>query len=176
MNNKNTMQKPYISKVILHMGVGEAGERLVNAENIMSSLTQGSKPIRSYAKNTLPAFGIRRGQPIGCKVTLRGEKALSFLSTALKAYTVENSLYTRQFDTSGNFAFGIEEHTDFPNQAYDPKIGIYGMDILVVIERKGTRIARRKIQQRKINSTLHVSREESIAFVSEAFGIEVKKQ
>ena len=50
------MQKPYVAKVIVHMGVGEAGERLVNAENIMSDLTQGSKPIRSYAKNTLPAL------------------------------------------------------------------------------------------------------------------------
>ncbi|HJK35325.1 MAG TPA: 50S ribosomal protein L5, partial [Methanocorpusculum sp.] len=78
------MQKPYVAKVVVHMGVGEAGERLVNAENIMSDLTQGSKPIRSYAKNTLPAFGVRRGQPIGCKVTLRGEKAMTFLTTALK--------------------------------------------------------------------------------------------
>jgi len=168
------MQTPYVAKVVVHMGVGEAGERLVNAENIMSALTEGSKPLRSYAKNTLPAFGIRRGQPIGCKVTLRGDKAMNFLSMALKTYSIEHVLHEHQFDVTGNFAFGIEEHTDFPGQAYDPKIGIYGMDIVAVIEKKGTRTARRKIQQRKFNTKLHVTREESMKFVTETFGIEVE--
>lgn len=168
------MQTPFVAKVVVHMGVGEAGERLVNAENIMSVLTDGSKPIRSYAKNTLPAFGVRRGQPIGCKVTLRGKKATDFLATALKTYSIEHVLHARQFDATGNFGFGIEEHTDFPGQSYDPKIGIYGMDVLAVIEKKGTRTARRKIQQKKLNSKLHVAREESMKFVTETFGIEVE--
>lgn len=168
------MQTPFVAKVVVHMGVGEAGERLVHAENIMGDLTKGAKPIRSYAKNTLPAFGIRRGQPIGCKVTLRGKKALEFLETALKTYAVENVLHARQFDATGNFGFGIEEHTDFPGQSYDPKIGIYGMDIIAVIEKKGTRTARRKIQQKRINSKLHVAREESMKFVTETFGIGVE--
>ncbi|HJJ46784.1 MAG TPA: 50S ribosomal protein L5 [Methanocorpusculum sp.] len=168
------MQTPYVAKVVVHMGVGEAGERLVNAENIMSALTEGSKPLRSYAKNTLPTFGIRRGQPIGCKVTLRGEKAMKFLSTAIKIYSIEHVFHERQFDVAGNFAFGIEEHTDFSGQAYDPKIGIYGMDIMVVIAKKGIRITHRKIQQKKFNTKLHVTREESMKFVSETFGIEVE--
>jgi len=168
------MQIPYVAKVVVHMGVGEAGERLVNAENIMADLTNGAKPIRSYARNTLPAFGIRRGQPIGCKATLRGKKAQDFLEMALKTYVVENVLHARQFDATGNFGFGIEEHTDFPGQSYDPKIGIYGMDIIAVIEKKGTRTARRKIQQKKINSKLHVAREESMKFVTDTFGIEVE--
>ncbi len=168
------MQTPFVSKVVVHMGVGEAGERLVNAENIMADLTKGAKPIRSYARNTLPAFGIRKGQPIGCKVTLRGKKGMEFLERALKTYAVENVLHTRQFDVTGNFGFGIEEHTDFPGQAYDPKIGIYGMDIIAVIEKKGTRTARRKIQQKKLNSKLRMAREESMKFVTETFGIEVE--
>ena len=83
-------------------------------------------------------------------------------------------LHTRQFDVTGNFGFGIEEHTDFPGQAYDPKIGIYGMDIIAVIEKKGTRTARRKIQQKKLNSKLRMAREESMKFVTETFGIEVE--
>ena len=170
----NDMQIPFVAKVVVHMGVGEAGERLVNAENIMADLTKGAKPIRSYARNTLPAFGIRKGQPIGCKVTLRGQKAQDFLELSLKTYAVENVLHTRQFDATGNFGFGIEEHTDFPGQAYDPKIGIYGMDIIAVIEKKGTRTARRKIQQKKLNSKLRMSREESMKFVTETFGIEVE--
>lgn len=168
------MKTPYVAKVIVHMGVGEAGERLVNAEKIMGDLTEGSKPIRSYAKNTLPAFGVRRGQPIGCKVTLRGQKAIDFLSLALKTYSIEHVLHQRQFDATGNFGFGIEEHTDFPGQSYDPKIGIYGMDVIAVIEHKGTRTARRKIQQKKLNTKLHVTREDSMKFVTETFGIEVE--
>ena len=69
----NPMQEIYIDKVVVHMGVGESGERLVKAEKIMQQIT-GQKPVRTIAKRTQPAFGIRKGAPIGCKVTLRRSK------------------------------------------------------------------------------------------------------
>ena len=105
------MRDIYIDKVVVHMGVGEAGEKLVKAENIMKTITKQT-PIRSIAKRTQPAFSIRKGMPIGCKVTLRGKPARDFIATALTI--VKKTIFESQFDKSGNFAFGIEEHTDFP--------------------------------------------------------------
>jgi len=166
----SAMQEIYIDKVVVHMGVGESGERLVNAEELVRQIT-GQKPIRTIAKRTQPAFGIRKGAPIGCKVTLRREKAEEFIDTALDI--IERRLASSQFDRTGNVSFGIEEHTDFPGMSYDPTIGIYGMDINVVLERKGVRIARRSIERRKLPGDQKVSKEEAIAFMRERYQVEV---
>jgi large subunit ribosomal protein L5 len=166
----SAMQEIYIDKVVVHMGVGESGERLVNAEELVRQIT-GQKPIRTIAKRTQPAFGIRKGAPIGCKVTLRREKAEEFIDTALDI--IERRLAISQFDRTGNVSFGIEEHTDFPGMSYDPTIGIYGMDINVVLERKGVRIARRSIERRKLPGDQKVSKEEAIAFMRERYQVEV---
>ena len=164
------MRECYVDKVVVHMGVGEAGEKLVKAENIMTQIT-GQSPIRAFAKRTQPAFGIRKGQPIGCRVTLRGDRAETFVQTALEI--VENSLSASQFDATGNFSFGIEEHTDFPGQSYDPMIGIYGLDVSVVLERKGIRIARRALQEKKLPTKQRVTKDDAIAYMKEAFNVEV---
>jgi len=164
------MRELYVDKVVVHMGVGEAGEKLVKAENIMTQIT-GQSPIRAFAKRTQPAFGVRKGQPIGCRVTLRGDRAETFVQTALEI--VENTISATQFDATGNFSFGIEEHTDFPGQSYDPMIGIYGMDISVVLERKGIRIARRALQEKKLPTKQRVTKDDAIAYMKEAFNVEV---
>jgi len=164
------MRELYVDKVVVHMGVGEAGEKLVKAENIMTQIT-GQSPIRAFAKRTQPAFGIRKGQPIGCRVTLRSDRAETFVRTALEI--VENSLSASQFDATGNFSFGIEEHTDFPGQSYDPMIGIYGLDVSVVLERKGIRIARRALQEKKLPTKQRVTKDDAVAYMKEAFNVEV---
>ena len=109
---------------------------------------------------------------IGTKVTLRGETAETFLKTSLEI--LERVLFASQFDRNGNVSFGIEEHTDYPGMAYDPKIGIYGMDINVVLERPGVRIARRREQQKKLPNHQRVTKDDAIAFMTEAFGVEVR--
>jgi large subunit ribosomal protein L5 len=164
------MQEIYIDKVVVHMGVGESGERLVNAEELVRQIT-GQKPIRTIAKRTQPAFGIRKGAPIGCKVTLRREKAEKFIETALNI--IERRLAISQFDRTGNVSFGIEEHTDFPGMSYDPTIGIYGMDVNVVLEYKGVRIARRSIERRKLPADQKVNKDDAIAFMREHYQVEV---
>ncbi|HDR73401.1 MAG TPA: 50S ribosomal protein L5 [Methanoculleus sp.] len=166
----STMREPLIYKVVVHMSVGEAGEKLTNAEHIMQAIT-GQQPIRVMAKRTQPAFGIRKGQPMGCKVSLRGEAAEAFVQTALDI--VERRLSALQFDINGNVAFGIEEHTDFPGQSYDPAIGIYGMDVAVILERPGKRIARRLIGQKKLPQKQRVSREDAIGFLQDRYQVEV---
>ena len=89
-----------VDKIVVHMGVGEAGDKLVNAEQIISEIT-GNTPVRSVAKQTLPAFGIRKGAPMSCRVTLRGNTAEKFLESSFKI--VENKINSRAFDKEGNF-------------------------------------------------------------------------
>jgi len=166
----NSMRIPIVEKVIVHMGVGESGQHLVNAEEILKTIT-GQGVVRSFAKKTLPTFGIKKNEPIGCKVTLRGQKAQEFLETALGI--VDKTLARSQFDSLGNVSFGIEEHTDFSGMRYDPNIGVFGMDVTVVIKRPGERICKRRIATRKIPTNHRVTVEDSIAFLNESYGVEV---
>jgi len=160
-----------IDKVVVHMGVGESGEKLVKAENIMKTIT-GQLPIRSIAKKTQPAFSIRKGAPIGCKVTLRGKTAREFFKTAVSI--LNRIVYESQFDKTGNISFGLEEHTDFPGMSYDPQIGIFGMDVNVVLERRGIRITRRRTAQKKLPSRQRVSKQDAIAFLKQEYQVEVR--
>ncbi len=161
---------PRVDKVVVHVGVGESGQRLVNAETIMKTITK-QRPVRSIAKKTLPTFGIKKNEPIGAKLTLRGKAAEDFLIIALKA--AGNTLKKSQFDMQGNFSFGIEEHTDFPGMRYDPDIGIFGMDVSVALKRAGYRIAMRRVAQKKLPSRQRLNKDDTVEFVSKKFGIEI---
>ena len=166
----NVMLEPRIDKVVVHVGVGESGQRLVNAESILRDITH-HEPVRSIAKKTLPTFAIKKKEPIGTKLTLRGKEAEDFLVTALKA--AGNALRKSQFDDQGNFSFGIEEHTDFPGMKYDPDIGIFGMDVSVALRRAGYRIARRRVAKKKLPLKQKLSKDESVEFVVKKFGVEI---
>jgi large subunit ribosomal protein L5 len=163
-DNQNPMKKLRIDKVIVHMGVGEGGQRLINAEQIIKTIS-GQGTVRTKAKKTQPAFGIRKGQSIGCKTTLRGVIADKFLRTALDIRQYHLNDY--QFDENGNLSFGIIEHTDFPGMTYDPEIGIFGMDVTVTFKRPGYRITNRRIASRKIPNRHKVNRAEAIAFMTD---------
>lgn len=167
----NPMKSPKVEKIVVHMGVGESGQRLVDAEGILGSITNQTV-IRSYAKRTLPAFGIKKNEPIGCKVTLRGSSAEDFLKTSLGI--VENRLSESQFDNNGNVSFGIEEHTDFPGMRYDPNIGIFGMDISVIVNRPGYRINKRRVVKRKIPTSHRITKDDTISFFQDKYAVEVE--
>jgi large subunit ribosomal protein L5 len=166
----NVMLEPKIDKVIVHIGVGESGQRLVNAETILKQITHQT-PVRSIAKKTLPTFGIKKKEPIGTKLTLRGKAAEDFLALALKA--AGSTLRQSQFDQLGNFSFGIEEHTDFPGMRYDPEIGIFGMDVSVALKRPGYRIAQRRIAKRKLPAKQKLNKADAIVYLQMRFGIEI---
>jgi large subunit ribosomal protein L5 len=165
------MRNPKVEKVVVHMGVGESGQHLVDAESILETVT-GQTVVRSYAKRTLPAFTIKKGEPIGCKVTLRGEAAESFLETSLGI--VERKIDESQFDIFGNVSFGVEEHTDYPGMRYDPNIGIFGMDIAVVVNRPGYRVSKRRIAKRKIPTSHKITKEDTISFFKDKYAVEVE--
>lgn len=167
---ENLMRSPVIEKVVVHMGVGESGQHLVDAENILEEIT-GQKVIRSFSKMTIPAFGIKKREPIGCKVTLRGKNAERFLISSLSI--IENTLKKSQFDVCGNVSFGIEEHTDFAGMKYDPNIGVFGMDVVVVLKRPGERIKNRLIEKRKISRSHRMDVNDSIKFFEQKYNVEV---
>ena len=162
------MREPRVEKVVVHMGVGEGGRELANAEEILEDVT-GQQSVRTQANSTMPDFGIRQGDPIGAKVTLRGEDATEFLDTALSLTDVSRS----QFDDNGNFSFGVEEHTEFPSQEYDPSIGIYGLDVTVNLVRPGYRVAKRDKGTRQIPSNHRLTVEDAVAFLEGNFDVEV---
>lgn len=168
--NNNIMRIPNIDKIVVHMGVGESGQHLVDAEKILTTIT-GQKVIRAFSKTTIPAFGIKKKEPIGCKVTLRGEKAYHFLKSSL--HIINNTLKQSQFDLNGNVSFGIEEHTDFEGMKYDPNIGVFGMDIVVVLKRPGYRISKRYINCKKISKLHRMNKNDSIEYLKNKFNVQV---
>ncbi len=163
------MREPKIEKVVVHMGVGRGGRDLQNAEAILEAIT-GQHSVRTQARETTPEFGIREGEPIGAKVTLRGDDARDFLETAFPLTEISR----RQFDDTGNVSFGINEHTDFPSQEYDPDIGIYGLDVTVTLVRPGYRVSKRERRSRKIPSKHRLTTEDAIAYLEREFDMEVQ--
>jgi large subunit ribosomal protein L5 len=168
--NKEKLFGTRIEKVTVNIGVGEAGERLEKAAKVITSIT-GHKPVYTLSKTTNKDWGIRKRMPIGCKVTLRGNDAEKFLKKALK--TRENKVADYSFDDQGNISYGIPDHTLFEDQRYDPKIGIFGMDVCVTMEKPGYRINKRRIGRHKIPHRHRTNREETIQFFSDTFNVEV---
>jgi large subunit ribosomal protein L5 len=166
----NSMEEVSIAKVTLNIGVGESGERLSRAMNLLSDLT-AQKPVKTFSKVTNPEFGIRKNQPIACKVTLRGKKADKAIKMILDG--IGNYLKEKQFDNQGNVSFGIEEHIDIPGIRYDPDIGIFGMNVSVTFEKPGYRIKKRKIQKKKIPNRHMVKKEETIKFMEDNFEVKI---
>lgn len=167
----NPMYKPRLAKVVVNISVGAATERLSKAMKVLEELT-GQKPVPRRAKRTIKDFGIRKGENIAAKVTLRKEKAVEFLRKALEA--VNYRLKASSFDEMGNVSFGIKEHITIPGVKYDPEIGVFGMDIVITIERPGYRIVRRKRCRKKHIPRRHrVSREEAMLYLHREFGVEI---
>lgn len=166
----NPMQQPRIAKVTVNIGVGEGGEKLQKAEKVLAKLT-GRKPVRTLGKETNRELGVKPGDPLGCKVTLRGEDADSFVKRAL--YTRKNKVYSYSFDNQGNLQFGVSDYTNFEGERYDPDIGVFGMDVCITLEKPGHRIKRRKALTRSVPTEHRVSRDEAMAFLTKKFELEV---
>ena len=166
----NPMREIRLEKVVLNIGVGEGGEKLAKAEKVLETIV-GQKPSRTYAKESVRDWKIKRGEPIGCIATLRGELATKVLKRLFDA--VDRKIKADSFDDCGNFSFGIKEHIDIPGVTYDPEVGMFGMDVCVALERPGYRIKRRSRLFRPIPQSHKITKEEAINFIREKFGVEV---
>ena len=164
------MLKPRIEKVVVNLNVGKSGEPLEKATRVLKELT-GQVPVKRNAKNTIRDFGIRKGEPIACTVTLRKQKAIDFLKKVLPV--VDNKISRSSFDKQGNFAFGLKEHIEIAGVKYDPDVGIFGMDICVSVNRPGQRVKIRRKQKARVGSKHILTPEESVAFIGQTLGIEI---
>ena len=131
---RNPWREVRVIKVVVNSGVGESGDPRTKAEKVLQMITH-QKPVATRALSTNRDFGIRQGQEIGAKVTLRGAAAVEFLDRAFEAR--DRQLDPLSIDRNGNVSFGIADYTDFTGMKYDPEIGIRGMDICVELGRAG---------------------------------------
>lgn len=135
---KNVMQIPAINKVVINMGVGDATTDSKAIDAAVTDLTAiaGQKPVVTRAKKSIAAFKVRTGMPIGCKVTLRGERMYEFLdklfNIALPRIRDFRGVSPKSFDGRGNYTLGIKDQLIFPEINYDKVDKLRGMDIVFV--------------------------------------------
>ena len=135
---KNVMQVPKLEKIVINMGVGEARDNAKVLESAVKDMTEiaGQKPVITKAKKSVANFKVREGMPIGCKVTLRGERMYEFadrlINLALPRVRDFRGVSADSFDGRGNYALGIKEQIIFPEIEYDKVDKVRGMDVIFV--------------------------------------------
>ncbi len=150
---KNIMQVPKIEKVVINMGVGEAKENVKLLDAAVKDLETitGQKAVVTKAKKSVANFKIREGMPIGCKVTLRGDRMYEFvdrlINLALPRVRDFRGVNPNAFDGRGNYALGIKEQLIFPEIEYDKIDKIRGMDVIFVTTAKTDEEARELLAQ-----------------------------
>ncbi len=150
---KNVMQVPKLEKIVVNMGIGEAKEnsKILDAAMAELEIITGQKAVPTKAKHSIANFKLREGMPIGCKVTLRGDKMYEFLdrlvNLALPRVRDFRGVNPNAFDGRGNYALGIREQLIFPEIEYDKVDKIRGMDVIVVTTAKTDEEARELLAQ-----------------------------
>ena len=150
---KNIMEVPELDKVVINMGVGEAKDNAKLLESAIADMEKiaGQKAVVTRAKNSVANFKIREGMPIGCKVTLRGEKMYEFvdrlINLALPRVRDFRGVNPNAFDGRGNYALGIKEQLIFPEIEYDKIDKVRGMDVIFVTTAKTDEEARELLTQ-----------------------------
>jgi large subunit ribosomal protein L5 len=135
---RNPMQVPKLEKIVINMGVGEAtgDQKKLDAAVAELAAISGQKPVKTLAKKAIATFKIRKGLPIGCKVTLRRARMYEFLdrlvNIALPRVRDFRGIAGKAFDGRGNFAMGLKEQIVFPEINYDKVESIRGLDIVIV--------------------------------------------
>jgi large subunit ribosomal protein L5 len=173
MWEKNPMKKPFLEKVVLNIGVGGGGEELERAVAVLEQIT-GKSAVKTLSKVNIKEFNLRKGRPIGTKITIRGIDAEKLLKRLL---IVNNNKVLRQsFDDYGSFGFGVREHISIPGMDYDADIGIWGLDVCGRIVRPGMRVKYRRSGRSKIPKEHYVSKFEAQYFLKKHFGVNIVKQ
>ncbi|MGA1844661.1 MAG: 50S ribosomal protein L5 [bacterium] len=149
----NNLQAPRLSKIIVNMGVGEAIQNVKVLDSAQADLTaiSGQKPLVTRAKKSIAGFKLRKGMPIGCKVTLRRERMYDFLeklmNVALPRIRDFKGVSAKSFDGRGNYNLGLKEQIIFPEINYDKIDKVRGMDVCIVTTAKSDEEARSLLQR-----------------------------
>lgn len=141
-NYSSSMEAPKIVKVVINMGVGDAIDNPKNLDEAVAELAQiaGQKPVITKAKKSIANFKLREGMPIGCKVTLRGERMYEFLdklfNISLPRVRDFHGVSATAFDGRGNYTLGVKEQLIFPEINFDKVNKVRGMDVVIVTTAK----------------------------------------
>ena len=152
-NYSSSMECPKVVKIVINMGVGEAVAEPKQLEDAVAEMTKlaGQKPVITKAKKSIANFKLREGTPIGCKVTLRGEKMYDFLdklvNISLPRVRDFRGVSNTAFDGRGNYTLGVKEQIIFPEIEYDKVSKVRGMDIVIVTTAKNNEEARELLSQ-----------------------------
>lgn len=166
----NPMRAIRLSKISLNMGAGDAAPRLEASKKAMATIAGKGVVVTTTKRRT--TFGMPKNKPIGVKITLRGAAAEALLKRLMEAR--EHRLKPSQFDSHGNFSFGIKEYIHIPGIEYDPDIGILGLDVAVTLERPGFRVKKKALSS-PVGKKHLITPEEAIAWAT-AFGFTVTDQ
>ncbi len=167
---QNQMKEIHLEKVVLNMGVGKSGDAIEIGKKALDQISEKKSSSRN-AKATQRDWGVRKGEPIGVAVTIRGKNATVLLKRLLDAKG--NQIKASSFDNFGNVSFGILEHIDIPGIKYDPKIGILGLDVAVSLSRPGFNIRLRSQHKAKIGKSHKISSKEAQDFLIREFGVKM---
>ncbi len=164
---ESSMRSVRVGKVVLNIGVGKSGEAIERAKKVLEQLT-GQRPSQRRAKKSIREFGVHKGEPIGVIVTLRGERTTELISRLLAAR--DKKVPRSSFDERGSVSFGIKEHIEIPGTKYDPTLGILGINVSILLERPGYRVARRLRRASRVGKEHVIKREEAVAYFQSRFG------
>ena len=167
---KSPMKKISLEKVVLNMGLGKSGDVINIATKALAQIS-GKKPSTRNAKAAYRDWGVRKGEPIGVAVTIRGEDGIALLKRLLEAKG--NTVNGKSFDNFGNFSFGINEHIDIPGVKYDPQIGILGLGISITLTRPGYGIRTRSKHKAHVGKSHVIKSQEAKDYLAKEFGVTV---
>ena len=167
---QNLMKKISIAKIVLNMGIGKSGEPIDLGKKALEQIT-GKKPNARNAKKSQRDWGVRKGEPIGVAVTVRGDDANKLIKKLLVAK--DNQVKESAFDDEGNLSFGIKEHIDIPEIKYDPKIGILGLEVSIALTRPGFNIKLRSLRKAKVGKNHRIRKNDTIKFLTEEFEVKI---
>jgi large subunit ribosomal protein L5 len=167
------MRRISVEKVTLNIGAGKDTQLLNKGVKLLEQLT-GVPPVKTVTHKRIPAWGLRPGLPIGCKITLRGKRAEALITRLLAAKS--GKLEPRNYDENGNISFGIPEYIDIEGAKYDPEIGIIGLQACITLTRPGYRVKNRRIRAGTVHPRHVITKTEAIAFMAERFNTQLGEE
>ena len=167
---ESKMKKISLEKVVLNMGLGKSGDVITTATTALQQIS-GKKPSTRNAKAAYRDWGVRKGEPIGVAVTIRGDDAVALLKRLLEAKG--DTLKGKSFDNFGNFSFGINEHIDIPGVKYDPQVGILGLGISITLARPGYGIRTRSKHKARVGKNHVIKSQEAKDYLAKEFGVTI---
>lgn len=167
---QNVIKEIKLEKVVLNMGLGKSGDAIEIAKKALGQIS-GKKVNERPARKAHRDWGVRKGEPIGAAVTIRGNEGKELLKRLFEAKG--NRVNGHSFDNMGNLSFGILEHIDIPGIKYDPKIGILGLDVTVRLTRPGFSIATRSKHKASVGKHHRISPNEAKEYLTKEFGVSV---